>query len=131
MTIQELINKAMLHIGAVKSGSDATPTESADMLSALNSMMAMWAKEDKDLQFPPQDTLTDTYPLPMWTEEPVIYNLSIRGATLFDLPIPADVAMMASNGQSFIAKTLINAKLESKDMTHMPGGESRSILTDR
>lgn len=131
MTLQQLINKAMLLIGAVDSGSSATADESADMLSALNSMMAMWALDDKNLQYPPQDTLTDDYPLSPWTEEPVIYNLAVRGATLFDLSVPPDVAFIATNGQSFITKTLINNNLIPIDMAHMPAGGGRwNIITD-
>jgi hypothetical protein len=131
MNLQQAINQAMFLIGAVDSGNDATATESADMLRALNQMLAMWKQEDKDLQWPPQDTLTDTYPLPMWTEQPVIYNLATLGATLFNLPVPPDVAFIASEGQKFIAKTLINNNLTQKDMSHMPAGGGRwNIVTD-
>lgn len=131
MTLQQLINQSMYLIGAVDSGSDATATESADMLQSLNQMMTMWTEEDKDLKWPPQDTLTDTYPLPMWTEQPVIYNLAVLGATLFNLPVPPSVAVMADQGQRFISKTLINADLQPLDMSHMPAGGGRwNILTD-
>ena len=131
MNIQTLINQSMYLIGGVDSGSDATATESADMLRSLNQMMTMWAEDDKDLQFPPQDTLTDTYPLPLWTEEAVVYNLAVRGAAIFDLPVPPDVAFMANKGEAFIAKTLINNKLLPIDMSHMPAGGGRwNIITD-
>lgn len=131
MTLQQLINQAMFLIGALDSGQDATATESADLLRVLNQMMAMWAQEDKDLKFPPQDTLSDTYPLPLWTEEPVAYNLAVRAGPLFDLPVPPNVAVLADEGQRFIAKTIINNKVTSKDMTHLPAGGGRwNILTD-
>jgi hypothetical protein len=131
MTLQQLINQALFLIGAVESGQDATAAESADMLRALNQMLTMWAKEDKDLKYPPQDTLSDNYPLPLWTEDPVVYNLAVKGATLFNLPVPPDVAFIASEGQKFIAKTLINNNLEQKDMSHMPAGGGRwNIVTD-
>jgi len=131
MTLQELFDKAGLLIGANDSGDSLTPEESADLLSALNSMMAMWAMDDKDLQWPPQDTLGDTYPLPQWTEEPVIYNLAVRAATLFDLSVPPDVAFIANEGAKFIAKTLINNKTIPLDMSHMPAGGGRwNIITD-
>jgi len=131
MTLQSLLNRAGVLIGAVESGDSLTATESADLLSALNGMMTMWAQDDKDLQWPPQDTLTDTYPLPVWTEEAVIYNLAVRGATLFDLAVPPDVAFIANNGEKFIAKVLINSNLIPLDMKHMPSGSGRwNILTD-
>ena len=131
MTIQEMINQAMILIGALESGQSPTSAESADMLRALNQMMTMWAENDMDLQYPPQDTLGDTYPLPLWTEEPVIYNLAVRGATLFDLPVPPDVAFIAQEGQSFVAKILINNKTTQKDMSHLPAGGGRwNIITD-
>jgi len=121
----------MFLIGAVESGEDATPEESADMLRALNQMLTMWAQEDKDLQWPPQDTLTDAYPLPQWTEQPIAYNLAVLGATLFNLAVPPDVAFIANSGESFIAKTLINNNLVPLDMSHMPAGGGRwNIITD-
>lgn len=131
MTLQQLIDQAAFLIGAVDSGQSATAAESADMLRSLNQMMSMWKQEDKDLQWPPQDTLTDTYPLPLWTEEAVIYNLAVRAATVFDLAVPPDVAAIAGNGERFITKTLINNNLKEKDMSHLPSGGGRnSILTD-
>lgn len=131
MTLQQLLDRAGVLIGAVESGDSLTADESADLLSALNQMMSMWALEDKDLKWPPQDTLGDTYPLDLWTEEPVIYNLAVRAATLFDLAVPPDVAFIANSGESFIAKTLINNSLLPRDMSHMPAGGGRwNIITD-
>jgi len=131
MTLQQILDRAGVLIGAVESGDSLTAEESADMLSALNGMHAMWAMEDKDLQWPPQDTLSDTYPLELWTEEPVIYNLAVRGATLLSLAVPPDVAFIASEGEKFIAKTLINNNLLPLDMRHMPAGGGRwNIITD-
>lgn len=131
MTLQKFLDWAGFLIGAVESGESLTAAESDDLLRALNSMLTMWAKEDKDLQWPPQDTLTDTYPLQLWTQEPVVYNLAVRAATLFSLPVPPDVAFIASEGQKFVAKTLINNKTEQKDMSHMPSGGGRwNIITD-
>lgn len=131
MTLQQAIDQAAFLIGAIDSGNSATPEESADMLRSWNQMFAMWKQDDKDLQWPPQDTLSDTYPLPMWTEEATIYNLAVRASTIFDLPVPPDVAFIAREGQAFIAKTLINNGLLSKDMSHMPAGGGRwNIITD-
>lgn len=131
MTLQQLLDRAGVLIGAVESGNSLTAAESSDLLSALNGMMTMWAQDDKDLQWPPQDTLTDTYPLPLWTEEPVVYNLAVRAATLFDLSVPPDVAFIANKGESFIAKTLINNNMIPLDMSHMPAGGGRwNIITD-
>lgn len=131
MTLQADIDQACVLIGAVESGSSATTEESADMLVAWNQFMQMWKQDDKDLQWPPQDTLSDPYPLPLWTKEAVIYNLAIRGAILFDLPVPPDVAFIAREGKAFIEKTLINNKLLPADMSHMPAGGGRwNIFTD-
>jgi hypothetical protein len=131
MTNQKMLDRAMFLIGNLEAGETTTAADSADLLAALNGMMAMWALEDKDLQYPPQDTLTDTFPLPLWTEEPIAYNLAMRAATLFSLPVPPDVAFIARSGEIFIAKTLINNKLLPLDMRHMPAGGGRwSIVTD-
>lgn len=131
MTLQQLIDQAAFLIGAVESGQSVDTNETADMLRALNQMMTMWAEEDMDLKWPPQDTVGDTYPLPLWTQEAVAYNLAVRGATIFNLPVPADVAFLANEGKKFIAKTLINHGLLPLDMSHLPAGGGRwNILTD-
>lgn len=132
MTNQQAIDQALFFVGVIQAGASGTATDSADALRLLNQMMAQWALDDKDLQFPPQDTLADTFPIPLWAEEGVVANLAIRSAAQHGKPVSNDLFALAKNGRDFIAKTLINTKLESKDMSHMPVGTGArwNILTD-
>ena len=122
MTNQQAIDKALFMVGILSAGDSANATDSADMLDQLNQMMASWAVDDKDLQFPPQDTLSDTFPVPAWAEEGVISNLAIRAAALFEVAVPQQTAMIAMDGLKLIAKTIINANMKPLDMWHMPRG---------
>ena len=132
MTNQDAIDQAMFYAGILSAGDSANATDSADMLTQLNQMMAAWSVDSKDLQFPPQDTLTDTFPVPAWAESGVIANLGIRACTLFEMTVTQQLAVLASEGYKLIAKTLINKGLEPRDMSHMPQGSeyynSASIL---
>ena len=122
MTNQEAIDQALYSLGILQEGQSANATMSATCLDLLNQMMTAWAVEDKDLQFPPQDTLGDTFPVPVWAESAVIDNLAISAASTLNGYISQALAIRASNGESLVVKTLINAGLQPADMSHMPVG---------
>lgn len=132
MTNQELIDKSLYELAVLDSGDSATANDSADMLDILNGMMAMWALSDKDLQWPPQDTLSDTAPLPRWAEQGVIANLAVEAAPTFQMKVTPELIRKADLGAAAIARILINEKLEGADMSHLPlGRNSRwNIETD-
>jgi len=131
MTNQDAIDQAMRYAGILAAGDSATATDSADMLTELNQMLAAWAVDDKDLQFPPQDTLSDTFPVQAWAEGAVISNLGTRACAAFELPVSQELAMLASNGRNIVAKVLIGANMRPLDMSHMPKGAGNrgNILT--
>jgi hypothetical protein len=132
-TNQEIIDKALQEIFVLVSGASASADESSDMLDMLNGMMAEWAVQDKDLNFPPQDTLGDTCPIPDWAEIGVITNLALEAAPSFDGQITPALVQKADRSRNTIETTLINLKLEGADMSHLPVGtgvSGFSILTD-
>jgi len=127
MTNQELIDKALQEISAVDSGSSATAAESADMLDMLNSMMAKWSMDSMDLQFPPQDTLGDTCPIPTWAEEAVISNLAMTASPSFvSSYISPLLAAKASMGLLLVKRVCINSELRPVDLSYLPGGSATS-----
>ncbi len=134
MTLQELLNKAALEIEVIEAGNSLDATDSADAMDVMNQMFAAWAVSDMDLQVPPMDTLGDTIPLPIWAVKGVISLLAVDLAVTFNALVTNDLARKAEDGRNLIARTLINARLQGSDMTHMPTGSGvyeHNILTDQ
>ena len=130
-TNQEIIDSALQELGVIEAGDSANATDSATVLNTLNNMMESWEADDKDFNWFPQDTLSDTAPLPRWALEGVISNLAIMVAPNFRSPVTADLARKADKGERTILTRLINLKLEGSDMSHLGAGNARyNITTD-
>jgi len=132
MTNQELYNLAALELKIIESGGSLDATDSADMMTICNQMLAAWKVSDMDLQYFPQDTLTDDSPIPVWAEQGVISNLAVKAAASFDATVSQLVFDKAQEGEELIGRTLINLNLEKTDMTHLPQGVDvrYNIITD-
>ena len=124
-TNTQIIEWALQEIYVLPQGQSADGTQLQDGLDALNRMMAMWAMEDKDLNFPPQDTAGATTPIPIWAEEAVITNLAVNMASVYQVQIPPLLAIRASRGEQMVGNVLINLNLEKADMSHLPQGTGR------
>lgn len=123
-TNQEIIDDALYQLGQIEYGESADATDSADALRAFNQMMAAKELDGWDLNWFPQDDLTETCPIPRWAEMGVAANLAIKcGATFSIIPTPQTV-LEAQEGARVILNTCINAKLEGADMSHLPQGEN-------
>lgn len=133
MTNQGLIDQALIEVGIIDEGSSGTSTQSNDALAKLNQMMAEWAVSDMDLHQFPQDTLGDTSPLPSWAIGGVINSLAVILAPSYSVPVSTLLYEKEKSGKNLIGVTLINAKLENTDMSHLPTGGYRqgNILNDR
>jgi hypothetical protein len=118
-TNQSIIDQALGELGIVEAGTSANATDSATALNTLNDLMAQWAEDDMDLDWFPQDTLSDEAPLERWVLSGVISNLAIECAPAFRVPVTADLAMKADRGKRTILNRLINTSLEPSSMSHL------------
>ena len=123
MTNQQVVDRAGFELGIVEGGDSLNATDSADALRVLNQMMAEWAVLDKDFNWPPQDTLSDTAPIPIWAETGIISNLGVTMGPTFRAPVTQDLADKARKGKRTIGNTMVNLALEGADMSHLPLGE--------
>lgn len=126
MLNSDIINAALKEIYVLADEETPTARQSADALNMLNRMMAQWAIEDKDINFPPQDTLGATAPIPMWAEDAVITNLALYLNPQFKGSITQELYDRAVKSRARVAANLINTKLDNTDMSHMPQGDSNS-----
>lgn len=132
ITNVQVITAALTELRLVPEGESATGQQGLDGLRALNQMMAAWANLDMDLQFPPQDTLSDVCPIPIWAEEGVISNLAVKLAPLMQAPISPELAVKASTTHNDLAVILMRQNMREADTDHMPRGTGYrgNILTD-
>jgi len=117
-----LITDSLGEIGAVADGQTASASDLADGLKALNRMMAIWTEDSMDIGWFPQDTGSDTIPIPVWAEEAVQANLGLKLCSLYRITPTNDLINKAVEGIEFVAKKVINHNLEGVDMDHMPYG---------
>lgn len=125
MINQEIIDKALQELGVLDNGDSATTSDSNDMLDILNGMMLSWVVSDMDVGYAPQDTLSDTCPIPRWAEQAVISNLAVNAAPTFELSVTAELAVKASNGHNLVSRTVMNSTLQEANMSHLPQGYKR------
>jgi len=131
-TNQQIIDRALIEIDVIEAGESANATDSASSLADFNNMMAQWRESGRDLNWFPQDTLSETCPIPDWSETGVISGLAISLAAVFSAKVTPEVAVKAKTGVNMITRTLFNLNLKQADMTHLPQGRDygRNILTD-
>ena len=123
-TNQQIINRALYELGSLEYGATADATDSADALNDLNVMMAAKELESWDLNWFPQDDLTETCPVPRWAEKGVVANLALECGGTFNIMPTAQTVRKAEDGERVILNTCINAKLEGADMSHLHQGEN-------
>ena len=132
-TNQEIIDQALGKLGIVEAGDSANATDSATALNALNNFMAYWATGSLNMDWFPQDTLSDTAPLERWQLAAVIPNFAIFTATDFRVPVSGDLREEARVTKNTLMARVINTSLEPSEMSHLPLGDRYryDIDTDR
>ena len=131
-TNQQVVDRAAQELGYIEYGAALDATDGADAMRDLNNMMAGWAVSDRDLNFFPQDTLSEVCPLPPWAEGSVISALAISLGAVFNVEPSRSTYTKGRDGEKLVTRTLINLNLKPADMRHMPQGRvsGRNILTD-
>jgi len=131
MTVQELINQALYNLGYLEYGASADATDSADALRVLNQMMAEWEWAGKDLNWFEQDTLSDTMPIPAWSERAVMTSLALDCAGEFNVSATQALYTKFDEARQTLTNRLINTALNPSDMSHLPSGSGHyDIDTD-
>lgn len=75
--------------------------EAVDMqtgIEALNAMMVRWEADGVSVGWTPVSGPGDTLPAPDECEEPIVFNLAVRLAVEYSVPLPAKVEEMAVFG---------------------------------
>lgn len=104
-------------------------------LTELNDLMANLSGEGIDLGFPPQDSLSDDFPLDETTEARIKPVLAMALMSFYPSAKPIDtLPTRFENAMNGLRRDAALANMEEATMTHVPLGEGysrgASILTD-
>jgi hypothetical protein len=124
----QIIESALRELVLLDETQSATAAQGTTGLTYLNQMMEEWTQTDHNLNFAPQDTLSDVCPIPAWAELAVITNLAILLASPMAVPIPPIVAARADRSMRIMTRALITQKLKKADMSILPQGEGKRLF---
>lgn len=129
----QIITQALRELGLIAENESPTANQGTTGLEYLNQMMAEWTQTDHDLDFAPQDTLSDTCPIPDYSEAAVISNLAVLLAPPMGMPIPPIVAAKADQCLRILMRTMMRLKIKEVDLSYLPSEawwHSHNIQTD-
>jgi hypothetical protein len=134
-TNREVITDALIELSVLDANETANSEDAALCLRVMNRMFALLAADGIDLGYPPQDSLTDAFPLDDTVQAQIHYLLAatLRSSFPSVQPDPTLFALAgAARGQLLRAAVIANR--EESSVTHAPLGERSAwrynILTD-
>jgi hypothetical protein len=129
----QIISDSLRSLNVINESETPSAEQGSLCLRELNQMMAEWAVTDMALGYAPQDSTSDTCPIPAWAESGVKYQLALKVAHYFGAEPSMSTIAGAEIGLSVIQRVLLNLKLQGVDMSHMALGaghySSYNILT--
>lgn len=131
-TNREVVTKALQMLGVIRA--DETPAnEDAELaLTELNDLMADLAAEGIDAGFPPQDSLSDDFPLDDATEAAVKPQLAVRLFTHFpSAKFPQTLPARSEAAFKRMLRDSVLASMVETSVSHLPGSQGHwNIETD-
>lgn len=97
-TGQEIIDRALLLIGAKVKGQASAADDVADALIALNTMLRRWEAKGIGMGWTELSGASLNISIPTEAEEAVAYNLAIRLAPEYGRSVSQEVATIADDG---------------------------------
>lgn len=121
-TMRDIVDSAAKRLRIVGAGEDLPPEHGADILSALNDMMASWEKKGVNIAWPGSLTLNNTFPLDDAHIEGVKAMLAVRVAGDFGKVADQETRMAASDGWTAIQGDYIlpDAMAVDEALANMP-----------
>ena len=124
-TNSDYIASAMRLAQILAEGETPSAEQGADMLAAMNDMMASMAEDGIDLGYSPQSSTTDTLLINLGSREAVKYLLAARACALFEKPIPPIVAQFAQDGYKTMLRTALYQEMQPSTFEQSPFNTGR------
>jgi hypothetical protein len=127
MTNRELITTALRMIGVLDAHSSATAEDATLGLSELNDLMVDLEGQGAALGYPPQDNLSEDFPLSDQDAASVKPLLAMRLLTYFpSQQVPPALGMRAEEAGRRLLRDGVLSNLEEARLTNIPLGEAYS-----
>jgi hypothetical protein len=126
MTNRELITSALRMLGVLDADQSASAEDAALGLEQLNDMMLDMAGEGVDLGFPPQDSISDDFPLDDTEAAAVKPLLAMQLFTYYpSARLPPTLPAKAETNKLRLLRDAVLSNMEEADMSNLPGGEGK------
>jgi hypothetical protein len=131
MTNRELITSALRMLGVLDADQSASAEDAALGLEQLNDLMLDLAGEGVDLGFPPQDSVSDDFPLDDTEAAAVKPLLAMQLFTYYpSARVPPTLPAKAETNKLRLLRDAVLSNMEEADMSNLPGGEGKYYRGD-
>lgn len=131
MTNRELITSALRMLGVLDADQSASAEDAALGLEQLNDMMLDLAAEGVDLGFPPQDNVSEDFPLDDTEAAAVKSLLAMQLFTFYpSARLPPTLPARAEANKQRLLRDAVLSNMEEADMSNLPGGEGKYYRGD-
>lgn len=131
MTNRELITSALRMLGVLDADQSASAEDAALGLEQLNDMMLELASEGVDLGFPPQDSVSDDFPLDDSEAAAIKPLLAMQLFTFYpSAKLPPTLPARAEANKLRLLRDAVLSNMEEADMSNLPGGEGKCYRGD-
>lgn len=125
MTNRELITAALRMLTVLDADQTAEIADAVLGLSAMNDMMAELASAGVDLGFPPQDNVSDEFPLGDAEAAAIKPILAMHLSVYYpSRQPPAALALLAQRNESRLTRDAVLSNMEEADLRNIPLGEN-------
>jgi hypothetical protein len=126
MTNRELITSVLRMLGVLDADQSASTEDAALGLEQLNDMMLDLAAEGVDLGFPPQDSVSDDFPLDDTEAAALKPLLAMQLFTYYpSARLPPTLPARAESNKLRLLRDAVLSNIEEADMSNLPSGEGR------
>ncbi len=130
-TNREVVTDALREISVLDADESASVEDAMLALRELNRLMSSLTADGIDLGFPPQDSLSDEFPLDEVAEAQIIVLLAARLTKHFRVSQPSPVlAIDVDAAKSQLLRAAVLTNMQESSLTHMPLGENTAGFWD-
>lgn len=131
MTNRELITSTLKMISVLDADQSASNEDAALALSELNATMAYLASRTIDLGYPPQDNVSDDFPLGDAEAEQIKPIFAMRLSIYYPSARPPQwLPLLAQSNESQLLLNAVLGNIEEASLTNLPRGEAGSFRGD-
>jgi len=130
-TNREVITDALIQLTVLDANETASVEDAMLGLRVMNRMFAMLVVDGIDLGYPPQDSLSDDFPLDETAQAQIHYLLAAALSPSYPASRPdPTVFALAASARAQLLRTAVLANREMSSVTHAPLGERSAWVYD-